>query len=34
MMEKKVQTIVVYWDYIGILEKKWKLLQYVGIILG
>ena len=31
IMEKKMETTIVCWDYSGIMEK-WKLLQYIGII--
>ena len=28
IMEKKMETTVVFW------KIKWKLLQYIGVILG
>ena len=33
-----MEAIIVYWDYIGTLDRKWKLLHhyrvYIGVILG
>ena len=33
-----MEATIVYWDYIGTLDRKWKLLHhyrvYIGVILG
>ena len=31
IMEKNVEATIVYWGYIGIMERKWKLL-YVLVL--
>ena len=35
MMEKKMETTIVYWGYIGIMEKKMEItiLGYIGFFL-
>ena len=31
IMEKKLETTIVYWGYIGIMEKKMDTIVYWGI---
>ena len=34
IMENNMETTIVYWDYVGRIELKWKLLQHIGVTLG
>ena len=35
IMEKKLETVMLNWGNIGIMEKRrWKLLHFIGVILG
>ena len=29
-----METTMVHWGYVGILEEKWELPQNIGVILG
>ena len=32
-LKPKMETTIVYWGYIGIMEKKMETIQYIGVIL-
>ena len=32
MMEKTMETTIVYWGYIGIVEKKMEPIGIIGVI--
>ena len=34
IMERNMETTIVYWGYIGIMNIRWKLLYHIGVILG
>ena len=35
IMEKKMETTIVYWGFVGIMEKKMETTRgYIGVIWG
>ena len=34
VMDKNMATTIVYWGYLGMMERKWKRLSYSRVIYG
>ena len=34
ILEERLEATIVYWSYIGIMEKKLETTEYIGVIYG